>query len=96
MNAKNAMQMDQGGSAASSAEWRWWEKLSKRKQDFLRSFLKHPLRKSFDKLLFIPGIWRGLNIGVLDKVMALRCDEVGAYCCSALHNPCIRLTLPRK
>ncbi|KAF1974101.1 hypothetical protein BU23DRAFT_638854, partial [Bimuria novae-zelandiae CBS 107.79] len=65
-------------SAAHFAERRWWAQLSKRKQDFLRSFLKHPICRSFDRLLFIPGIWRGMNIGVLDKVMALKCDEVGS------------------
>jgi len=58
------------------AERKWWARLTKRKRDFLRSFMHHPLRKALDPLLCMPSIFNGLNIGVLDKIMALKCDEV--------------------
>ncbi|KAL1591538.1 hypothetical protein SLS60_011930 [Paraconiothyrium brasiliense] len=74
--AKLASKQGEDEMNAYLAERRWWDQLSKRKQDFLKYLLKHPLLRSFDRLLFLPGIWRGFNIGVLDKLIALRCDEV--------------------
>jgi Protein of unknown function (DUF3723) len=63
------------------AEKKWWAFLSKKKRDFLKRFLKHKrFRKAFDALLVIPGIWTGLNIGVLDKMLAMKCDEVSCQC----------------
>lgn len=31
---------------------------------------------TFDALLPIPGLWNGLNIGSINRVLALKCDEV--------------------
>jgi hypothetical protein len=43
----------------------------------LERFFKHKrFPAAFNALTDIPGIWDGLNIGVLDKMMALKCDEV--------------------
>ncbi|CAG8890305.1 unnamed protein product [Penicillium salamii] len=40
------------------------------------AFLKHPtLPQAFDELLSIAGIWEGMKIGVLHKLVAMRCDE---------------------
>ena len=32
--------------------------------------------KALDALRVIPGIWTGLNMGVLDKIIAMKCYEV--------------------
>jgi hypothetical protein len=59
------------------AEKKWWARLTKKKRNFLKRLLKHKgFRKAFDALRGIPGIWPGLNIGVLDKIIAMKCDEV--------------------
>lgn len=31
---------------------------------------------AFDTLLPIPGLWGGMSIGSLNRVLALKCDEV--------------------
>ncbi|KAJ5369966.1 uncharacterized protein N7496_006058, partial [Penicillium cataractarum] len=60
------------------AEDYWWAVLDSepgsRKGDYLRA-LHRDLRDSFDSLLPITGIWTGLNIGVLHKIKAMKCDE---------------------
>ncbi|MAD85119.1 MAG: hypothetical protein CL912_19335 [Deltaproteobacteria bacterium] len=59
------------------AEKKWWARLTKKKSEFLNRFFKHKrFPAAFNALTDIPGIWDGLNIGVLDKMMALKCDEV--------------------
>ena len=59
------------------AEKKWWARLTKKKSEFLYRFFKHKrFPAAFNALTDIPGIWDGLNIGVLDKMMALKCDEV--------------------
>ncbi|KAH8650305.1 hypothetical protein BGZ60DRAFT_347266, partial [Tricladium varicosporioides] len=58
------------------AEKKWWVRLTKKKSEFLMRFLKHKrFPAAFNALIDIAGIWDGLNIGVLDKMMALKCDE---------------------
>ena len=36
---------------------------------------------AFDALLPIPGLWGGMSIGSLNRVFALRCDEVSPFPC---------------
>ncbi|KAI9772442.1 MAG: hypothetical protein M1840_000645 [Geoglossum simile] len=59
------------------AEKRWWARLhGKNKRKDLKQLLKHErLTAAFDALLVIPGIWGGLRIGVLHKLIAMKCDE---------------------
>lgn len=59
----------------------WWAALERvsgsKKGKYLRAFFKHPtLPQAFDALLPIAGIWEGMRIGVLHKLVAMRCDEV--------------------
>jgi hypothetical protein len=59
------------------AEKRWWARLSKSKRKDLKQLLKHEgFTMAFDALLAIPGIWVGLRIGMLHKLIAMKCDEV--------------------
>ena len=59
----------------------WWAMLEakpgSKKGSYLRAFFKHPtLPRKLDSLLLIEGIWEGMKIGLLHKVVAMRCDEV--------------------
>lgn len=59
----------------------WWAALERvpgsKKGKYLRAFLKHPtLPQAFDELLPIAGIWEGMRIGLLHKLVSMRCDEV--------------------
>lgn len=59
----------------------WWVVLDtmcgSKKAKYLRAFFKHPtLPQKLDKLLPIEGLWEGMRIGLLHKVLAMRCDEV--------------------
>ena len=57
---------------------RWWSWLSLNKSNRLRQLFKHvELSAAFDALLGIPGLWGGMRIGMVHKVMGLKCDEVG-------------------
>ncbi|KXG52619.1 uncharacterized protein PGRI_095690 [Penicillium griseofulvum] len=58
----------------------WWAALERvpgsKKGKYLRAFLKHPtLPQAFDELLPIAGIWEGMRIGLLHKLVSMRCDE---------------------
>ncbi|KAJ5642610.1 hypothetical protein N7490_006610 [Penicillium lividum] len=58
----------------------WWAALEtaprSKKRKYLRLFLKHPtLPQKLDSLLDIVGLWEGMRIGLLHKVIAMRCDE---------------------
>ncbi|KAJ5861960.1 hypothetical protein N7455_006028 [Penicillium solitum] len=58
----------------------WWAILERaprsKKGKYLRTFFKHPtLPEAFDELLPIAGIWEGMRIGLLHKLVAMRCDE---------------------
>lgn len=64
---------------------RWWCRLSPNKAKRLRQLTSQDntyLCAAFDALLAIPGLWNGLNLGSLNTVMALKCDEVGSSPCS--------------
>jgi Protein of unknown function (DUF3723) len=57
---------------------RWWARLSPNKAKRLRQLRKNiDISSAFDALLPIPGVWGGMSIGNLAKVMALDSDEVG-------------------
>ncbi|KAJ5291491.1 hypothetical protein N7478_000742 [Penicillium angulare] len=60
------------------AERFWWAVLQRepasRKGDYLRT-LPSVLAEAFDALLPIPGLWAGMNIGVLHKLKAMKCYE---------------------
>ncbi|ODM24144.1 hypothetical protein SI65_01734 [Aspergillus cristatus] len=59
---------------------RWWSRLSDNKAKRLRQLISSPdnvdLCAAFDRLLAIPGLWNGMSLGSLNKVMAMKCDEV--------------------
>lgn len=49
-----------------------------RKAEYLKRFLKHgSFPQAFDAVLAMPGQAVGMKIGLLHKLPALRCDEVG-------------------
>ncbi|PYI07382.1 hypothetical protein BO78DRAFT_313232 [Aspergillus sclerotiicarbonarius CBS 121057] len=55
---------------------RWWSRLSENKEKRLKALWRHEeFRDAFDRLLIVPGLWGGLRIGSLGKLMALKCDE---------------------
>ncbi|CRG91095.1 Titin [Talaromyces islandicus] len=55
---------------------RWWARLSDTKAKRLRALRNNiELSTAFNALLPIPGVWGGMSIGNLPKVMALKCDE---------------------
>lgn len=65
------------GSMTMFSEKRWWARLSKDKRKELKQFLKHErFTAAFDALLVIPALWIGLRIGMLHKLISMRCDEV--------------------
>ncbi|OJD10549.1 hypothetical protein ACJ73_09760, partial [Blastomyces percursus] len=64
--------------ANSRFEERWKSRLSSNKAKRFRQ-LSSPahvdIRAAFDALLAIPGLWNGMNLGSLHRVLALNCDE---------------------
>ena len=61
---------------------KWWAILQNhpatKKHKYLRAFFRHgSFPQAFDTLLPIPGLWAGMQIGVLHTLVSLRCDEVG-------------------
>ena len=55
----------------------WIQKLSKCKQIGLKLLLERKgLVKAFDNLIDFPGLWSGLELGNIRKILALHCDEV--------------------
>ena len=68
---------------------RWWSRLSDNKAKRLRQLMSPDnvdICASFDALLPIPGLWSGMAIGSLHRVLALKCDEVSL-------SPLVSLTL---
>lgn len=58
-------------------ELQWWTRLSEGNQKRLKQFLKHRrFAAAFDSLLDILGLWFGVYFGILDKIIAMNCDEV--------------------
>ncbi|KAL3468695.1 hypothetical protein BJX99DRAFT_265928, partial [Aspergillus californicus] len=59
---------------------KWWAILQNnpatKKHKYLRAFFRHgSFPQAFDALLPIPGLWAGMQIGVLHTLVSLRCDE---------------------
>lgn len=61
-----------------SFESRWWARLRGCRARNLKSLLKHAeLTAAFDALLDVPGLWKGMQLTTLHKVLALKSDDVG-------------------
>lgn len=61
---------------------RWWARLSENKAKRLRQLMSPDnvdICAAFDALLPIPGLWDGMSFGSLNRVLALKCDEVSHY-----------------
>ena len=46
----------------------------------LRQLLEHgdgELTAAFDNLLDIPGLWDGMRLSTMHKIIGMKCDEVG-------------------
>lgn len=60
---------------------RWWARLSSSKARRLQQLHKNiEIHCAFDALLPILGVWGGMSIGKLSKVMALDSDKVVELC----------------
>ncbi|KAG9238306.1 hypothetical protein BJ875DRAFT_502178 [Amylocarpus encephaloides] len=58
------------------SEGRWWVRLSKHETRCLKDLFRHTkLKAAFDDLLGIPGLWGGMRISTLNKMISMRCDE---------------------
>ena len=58
---------------------RWKARLSRHGQRSLRQLFDHgdgELTAAFDSLLDIPGLWAGMRISTLHKMIGMKCDEV--------------------
>ncbi|KAK5188747.1 hypothetical protein LTR47_011552 [Exophiala xenobiotica] len=54
---------------------RWWAPLRGCRARNLKSFLSHPeIAAGFDALLDVPGLWSGMQLTTLHKMLALRTD----------------------
>ncbi|KIW09691.1 hypothetical protein PV08_12034 [Exophiala spinifera] len=59
-----------------SFELRWWARLRGCRSRNLRALLKHPeLTAAFDALLDVPGLWGGMLLTTLHKVLGLKSDD---------------------
>ncbi len=60
-----------------SFENRWWARLTPHGEKNLKGLLyRRELTAAFDVLLDIPGLWMGMKVSTLHKMMAMKCDEV--------------------
>lgn len=60
-----------------SFEKRWWTRLTSHDVKNLKQLLRHgKFTTAFDTLLEIPGLWAGMKISTIHKIMAIKCDEV--------------------
>ncbi|ELR09839.1 hypothetical protein GMDG_04322, partial [Pseudogymnoascus destructans 20631-21] len=58
-----------------SFEMRWKARLRGKRKEYLLTLTRNEaLTAAFDNLLDIPGLWGGMKIATLHKVMALKCD----------------------
>jgi hypothetical protein len=67
--------------ASAIFEDRWKSRLSENKKKRLQQLSSDSnkyLRAAFDALLPIPGLWNGMRVGSLHRVIALNCDEVSS------------------
>nr|KAK5449229.1 hypothetical protein LTR18_002318 [Exophiala xenobiotica] len=59
-----------------SFECRWWARLRGCRARNLKSLLSHPeIAAGFDALLDVPGLWSGMQLTTLHKMLALRTDD---------------------
>jgi hypothetical protein len=59
------------------SENQWWACLDNSKLRNLRQLLKNgPLTSAFDSLMDMPGLWTNVRLGALNRLLALKCDEV--------------------
>ncbi|KAF1363093.1 hypothetical protein EJ07DRAFT_104137 [Lizonia empirigonia] len=57
-------------------ENRWWACLDKSKLRDLRQLLKkQDIAAAFDELIDLPGLWAKIQLGALQRLLALKCDE---------------------
>ncbi|KAK5400801.1 hypothetical protein LTR06_011261, partial [Exophiala xenobiotica] len=57
-------------------ESRWWARLRGCRARNLKSLLSHPeIAAGFDALLDVPGLWSGMQLTTLHKMLALRTDD---------------------
>ncbi|QGA15968.1 hypothetical protein EYB26_003635 [Talaromyces marneffei] len=64
--------------ASARFEERWLSRLTENKQKRMRQLSQREnslTRSAFDSLLPIPGLWNGMSIGNLPRVIAVKCDE---------------------
>ena len=55
----------------------WMSRLTNCKRISLKQLLKNEeITELFDSLIPFPGLWAGLELGNIQKHLALRCDEV--------------------
>jgi hypothetical protein len=65
--------------ASARFEERWLSRLTENKQKRMRQLSQREnssIRSAFDSLLPITGLWNGMSIGNLPRVIAVKCDEV--------------------
>ncbi len=56
---------------------RWWARLSGHGTRCLEQVSRHPdFKAAFDDLLDIPGLWGGMRISTLNRMISMRCDDV--------------------
>lgn len=58
-------------------EARWWARLRGCRVRNLKALLKHAeITAAFDALLHVPGLWAGMQLSTMHKVLALNSDDV--------------------
>lgn len=60
-------------------ELKWWARLGSdgRRKDFRRLQKNQTLQAAFDKLLPYIGLWRPLKSSQIERILSLKCPEVG-------------------
>ncbi|KAF1365194.1 hypothetical protein EJ07DRAFT_150725 [Lizonia empirigonia] len=58
------------------SENQWWAYINSSKPRDLRQFLKTPsLTAAFESLVDMPGLWAKVQLGTLQRLLSLKCDE---------------------
>lgn len=58
-------------------EARWWARLRGCRERNLKALLKHAeITAAFDALLDVPGLWAGMQLSTIHKILALNSDDV--------------------
>lgn len=59
------------------SEMRWWARLSDHGTRCLEQVSRHhDFKTAFDDLLDIPGLWGGMRISTLNRMISMNCDDV--------------------